>query len=79
MFSFDYNIPLFIMTSYDCAFHSTERSVFDPFCWAIPSLKVPSHCCDLSCNAVASCGRSGIACTWPGVVFRSHKLGIGLL
>ncbi len=42
-------------------------------------LKVPSHCCDLSCNVIASCGRSGIACSWPGVVLRSHKLAIGLL
>ncbi len=30
------------------------------------ALKVLSHCCDLSCNVVASCGRSGIACSWPG-------------
>ncbi len=42
-------------------------------------LKVPSHCCDLSCNVVASRGRSGIACSWPGVVLRSHNLAIGLL
>ncbi len=41
--------------------------------------KVPSHCCDLSCNVVASCGRSGIACSLTGVVLRSHKLAIGLL
>ncbi len=32
------------------------------------TVKVPSYCCDLSCNVVASCGRSGIACSWPGVV-----------
>ncbi len=42
-------------------------------------LKVPSHCYDLSCNVVASCGRSEIACSWPGVVLRSHVLAIGLL
>ncbi len=41
--------------------------------------KGASHCCDLSCNVVASCGRSGIACSWTGVVLRSHKLAIGLL
>ncbi len=43
------------------------------------TVKVPSLCCDLSCDVAASCGRSGIACSWPGVVLRSHKLGIGLL
>ncbi len=45
----------------------------------VGDVKVQSHCCDLSCNVVASCGRSGIACSWPGVVLRSHKLAVGLL
>ena len=40
------------------------------------TLKVPSHYCDFSCNVVASCGRSGIACSLPGVVLRSHKPAI---
>ncbi len=35
-----------------------------------PHFKVPSHCCNLSCNVVASRGHSGIAYSWPGVVLR---------
>ncbi len=52
---------------------------FDSHLGISPQVKVPSHCCDLSCNVVASCGRSGIACSCPGVVLRSHKLAIRLL